>query len=95
MAINKKSTTKKTIKKQVIKKTAPRKKTISAPKKAAPAKKSATKQQTHVGQAISPETRYKMISEAAYFSAEKENFKGDDVQHWLKAEADIYALLAK
>ena len=36
-----------------------------------------------------------MIQEAAYFLAEKEGFSGDCWKHWLTAEAQIDARLAK
>jgi predicted nucleic acid-binding Zn-ribbon protein len=39
---------------------------------------------------ISPEQRYQMIAEAAYFRAEKRGFTGGDMsQDWLEAEAEI------
>ena len=39
---------------------------------------------------VSPEQRYQMIAEAAYFIAEKRGFLGGDVaQDWLDAEAEI------
>jgi hypothetical protein len=43
---------------------------------------------------ISPEERYRMIQEAAYFRAEKEGFEGDPWKCWLVAEAEIDARLA-
>jgi hypothetical protein len=43
---------------------------------------------------ITPEQRYKMIAEAAYFRAEKRGFVGGDVaQDWRDAEAEIHRLL--
>ena len=60
------------------KKSAPRR----APKKAAPKG------------SISPEERYRMIQEAAYFRAEKEGFDCDPWKCWLVAEAEIDARLA-
>ena len=46
---------------------------------------------------ISPEERYRMIADAAYFRARKRNFRGgSDVEDWLAAEAEVDArLLAK
>jgi Protein of unknown function (DUF2934) len=45
---------------------------------------------------VSPEQRYKMIAEAAYFRAEKRGFVGGDVaQDWLDSEAEIDRLLQK
>ncbi|MDR3631297.1 MAG: DUF2934 domain-containing protein [Desulfocapsaceae bacterium] len=44
--------------------------------------------------AISPEQRYKMIAEAAYFQAEKRGFVGGNMaQDWLEAEAKIDRIL--
>jgi hypothetical protein len=43
---------------------------------------------------VSPEQRYHMIAEAAYFRAEKRGFVGGDVaQDWREAEAEIHRLL--
>jgi hypothetical protein len=43
---------------------------------------------------ISPEERFQMISEAAYFRAEQRGFvAGDDLADWLAAESGIDALL--
>jgi hypothetical protein len=42
---------------------------------------------------VSPEQRYQMISEAAYFRAEKRGFVSGDVADWLEAEAEIHRLL--
>lgn len=43
---------------------------------------------------ISPEERYRMIQEAAYFRAEREGFECDPWRCWLVAEAEIDARLA-
>ena len=43
---------------------------------------------------VSPEERFQMISEAAYFRAEQRGFlAGDDLADWLAAESDVDALL--
>jgi hypothetical protein len=43
---------------------------------------------------VSPEQRYQMIAEAAYFRAEKRGFiGGDSGQDWIEAEAEIDSLL--
>jgi len=43
---------------------------------------------------VTPEQRYKMIAEAAYFIAEKRGFsEGDKNSDWLNAEADIDKML--
>jgi Protein of unknown function (DUF2934) len=45
---------------------------------------------------VTPEQRYQMIAEAAYFRAEKRGFVGGDVsQDWLEAEAEIDSILKK
>ena len=65
---------------------------MAQPKKKAPARKARGKK----GAAITPEQRWRMISEAAYFLAEKRGFVGGDVAHdWLQAEAEIDAALAR
>ena len=66
------------------KKAAARKK--AAPKR--PSRKVAPKLQ------VSPEERYRMIQEAAYFQAEKEDFNCDPWKCWLVAEAEIAARLS-
>ena len=42
---------------------------------------------------ISPEQRYKMIEEAAYYIAERHGFNGDSAYFWSLAEAEINARL--
>lgn len=74
----------KEVKKSTAKKAAPKaaaKKTVAkaAPKAAAAAKKPA----------VSPEQRYKMIEEAAYYIAERHGFNGDSAYFWSLAEAEI------
>jgi hypothetical protein len=70
------------------KKAAPRK----APAKAAagsagkPRKKAAAP-------AVTPEQRYRMIQDAAYFIAERNGFVGDNHAYWLQAEQAIDAEL--
>lgn len=45
---------------------------------------------------VTPEQRYKMICEAAYFKSEKRNFAAEYVhQDWLDAEAEINRMLGK
>jgi hypothetical protein len=46
---------------------------------------------------ISAEIRHKMISDAAYYRAKKfgSSGTGDDLIHWLAAEAEIDAMLKK
>jgi len=47
------------------------------------------KKQTKSKSALTPEQRYRMIQESAYFIAEKAGFKGDNVKYWLAAEKEI------
>jgi hypothetical protein len=55
-----------------------------APKAAAVAKPAAQKKST-----LSPEQRYKMIEETAYFVAERHGFNGDSAYFWSLAEAEV------
>lgn len=42
---------------------------------------------------VSPEERYRMIAEAAYYRAEKRGFAGDMAEDWREAEAEIDRVL--
>ena len=42
---------------------------------------------------ISPEQRYKMIEETAYFIAERHGFNGDSTYFWSLAEAEVNSRL--
>ncbi len=64
----------------------------AAPKKAAAAKKSVAAP-VSTKPAVSPEQRYKMIQEAAYYIAERHGFNGDSAYFWSQAEAEIDAKL--
>ena len=70
----------KEVKKPVAKKATPK----SAVKKAAPKAVVVPKKPQ-----ISPEERYKMIEQAAYFIAERHGFNGDSAYFWSLAEAEI------
>lgn len=72
---------------------APKKAVAAAPKKTAAAKKPAAKRATVAKSTITPEQRYCMVAEAAYYHAERNGFMGDPVQNWITAEAEIAALL--
>jgi hypothetical protein len=43
---------------------------------------------------VSDEQRYRMVAEAAYYHAERNQFKSDHVRDWIDAERDISALLS-
>ena len=74
----------------------------AAPKKAAAAKKAPAAAQPAAKPrgsrakkpAVSPEQRYRMIQDAAYYIAEKHGFTGDNHAFWLQAEQEIDAKLA-
>lgn len=70
-------------------------KPAAAPKKAAAAAKTPAKaaggrsrKKAPAGE-ITPEQRYRMIQDAAYFIAERNGFAGDNYAYWLEAERAI------
>jgi hypothetical protein len=80
----------KEVKKSPAKKAAP--KAVSEKKsvaKAAPSAAAAPKKS-----ALSPEQRYKMIEETAYFIAERHGFNGDSAYFWSLAEAEVNSRLS-
>ena len=72
--------------KKAVAKAAPAKKPVAkvAPKAAPVAKAVAAKKPQ-----VSPEQRYRMIEEAAYFIAERHGFNGDSAYFWSLAEAEV------
>ena len=44
---------------------------------------------------MSAEERYRMVEVAAYFLAERNHFKGNPVEYWTQAEAQISNLLGQ
>lgn len=66
-----------------------------APKKSTTAKSATSRaSKAKVLKNVTPEQRYRMICDAAYFKAEKRNFAPEnEVQDWLDAEAEINRLL--
>ncbi len=44
---------------------------------------------------VGAEERYRMVEVAAYFLAERNNFKGSPVEYWTAAEAQIDIMLSK
>ena len=42
---------------------------------------------------VTPEERWRMIAEAAYYRAESCQFKSDPLRDWIEAEQDIAILL--
>ncbi len=79
-----------TVKKPVAAKVAAPKKAVAA----APKKKPAAKSATVAKSTVTPEQRFCMVAEAAYFHAEQHGFLGDPMQDWIAAEAEISALLS-
>ncbi len=76
-------------------KKSPAKKAVA---KAAPEKKSAAKAAPKAAPVskkpeITPEQRYKMVQEAAYYIAERHGFNGDSSYFWTQAEEEINAKL--
>lgn len=70
-------------------------KSTAAAKSAAP-KKSASAKKGNGHTTVSPEQRYRMICDAAYFRAERRGFVGGNpAQDWLEAEAEIDLMLKK
>lgn len=66
---------------------APKAKTVTTAKKPAAAK---------AKKSVTPEQRYMMICEAAYFKAQRRGFAPEnEIQDWLDAEAEINSLLSK
>ena len=84
----------KEVKKSPAKKAAPKAapKAVEAKKvveKAAPKAAAAVKPAASKKPEISPEQRYNLIQEAAYFIAERHGFNGDSAYFWSLAEAEI------
>lgn len=72
-------------------KTTVKKKAVSASQEPVKAKRAVRK-----GEVVTPEERYRMIAESAYYRAEARGFEGGDPSHdWVEAEAEIDAALGK
>jgi|LSQX01.3.fsa_nt_gb hypothetical protein len=81
------STAKKAAPKAVsVKKAAPK---AAVAKKAAAPKKVAAKKTVAKKAAVSPEERYCMVQDAAYYIAERHGFNGDSAYFWALAESEI------
>lgn len=93
----KKTTTSKTTAKKVTAKTTTAKTAVAkkpAAKPAAAKKPVATKAAPRKATAPTPEQRYKMVQDAAYFIAEKNGFVSGSMDYWIAAETEITALLS-
>ena len=81
----------KEVKKSPAKKAAPKaaaeKKTVAKAAPVAPKAPAAKKPE------VTPEQRYKMVQDAAYFIAERHGFNGDSTYFWSLAEAEVSARL--
>jgi hypothetical protein len=69
-------------------------KPASAKKPAAAKAAKPTSKSTAKAIVLSDEQRYRMVAEAAYYRAEKNQFKSDPLRDWIDAENDISALLS-
>lgn len=63
-----------------------------AAKKPAVAKRTAAKK-SPISWVPGPEERYRMVQQAAYYIAERNNFNGNPMEFWSEAEAEIASLL--
>ncbi len=89
------ATLKAAVKKPAAGKTAAAKTVTSAAKKSTvAAKKPAAKRASSAKPVFTPEQRYLMVAEAAYYRSERQGFMGDPVQNWVEAEAEIEALFS-
>jgi hypothetical protein len=96
-AASSKVTAKKVTAKTTTTKTATVKKPAAKPVAVAAEKKPAAKAKAapaKVNLAPSPEQRYRMVQDAAYFIAEKNGFKAGSMDYWIAAEIEIEALLS-
>ena len=82
----------KEVKKATVKKPAAKAAPAAKPAAKPAVKASAVKPPVEPKKAeVSPEQRYKMIEEAAYYIAERHGFCGDSAYFWSQAEAEINA----
>lgn len=83
--------------KTAVKKTTTAAKPVAAAKPAAEKKPAARASTARKGKnGVTPEQRYLMICEAAYFKAEQRGFAPEsEVQDWLDAESEINRLLGQ
>ncbi|MEW5905045.1 MAG: DUF2934 domain-containing protein [Pseudomonadota bacterium] len=62
--------------------------------KPAAAKKPAVRKTAAAKLSPTPEERYRMVQEAAYYIAEKHGFGGADMDYWIMAEAEIQTMIS-
>ena len=82
-------------KKPAAKKAAPKAKKAVEPvaETVKPVAKAPTKPAAAKKPDVSPEQRYRMIQDAAYFIAERHGFNGDSAYFWSLAEAEVSSRL--
>lgn len=68
---------------------------VVAKPKAATKPKAAVKKAPAKTSKVSPEQRYNMVAEAAYYIAERAGFSGNAYDYWIEAEAQIAKMLGK
>lgn len=97
MATTPSTAKKKTISSSAAKTTASEKAAVKKPvaAEAAAPKKPAAKRTMVAKSTVTPEQRYRMVAEAAYYHAERHGFLGDPTRDWIAAEAEIAALLSE
>lgn len=85
----------KEVKKPAAKKAAPKAKKAVEPvvETVKPAAKAPAKPVVSKKPEVSPEQRYRMIQDAAYFIAERHGFNGDSAYFWSLAEAEVNSRL--
>ena len=88
-----KSATAKVIAKKVTVETAPPK-TAAVKKPATTVSKAVVPAAVKKPAAPTPEQRYRMVQDAAYFIAERHGFASNSMDCWIAAEAEIEALLS-
>ena len=62
--------------------------------KAASPKTASSKVTASKAMVVTGEQRYRMVAEAAYYRAERNQFKSDPLRDWIEAENDIATLLS-
>jgi hypothetical protein len=72
-----------------VKKSSAKKAVAKAASEKKPVSKAAPKAAAPKNSQVSPEQRYKMIEQAAYFIAERHGFNGDSAYFWSLAEAEV------
>jgi hypothetical protein len=91
------TTTKAPAKKSAVKAAPSAAKTVAKNASAAAKKPATSAKRASAGAtktSFTPQERYRMIAEAAYYRAERHSFMGDPVQDWIEAEREINTMLS-